>query len=149
MISRFRLYMLLFSVISFPVVAEDAAVPAQENHVARAQFTTAIEDREPVDRVAVLSPPVDEIFFFTDLRNLQGHTVVHRWKYRGEVISQVPFEVGGPRWRVFSKKVLKPDEIGEWSVTVVDESGWPLYIELFRYEPAQGRGAALGIPMSE
>lgn len=134
MISRFRSYFALLLVMPCMAVGEDIAVAAQGGQVARAQFTTAIENREPVDKVAVLSRPADEIFFFTDLRDLQGHTVVHRWRYRGEVVSQVPFEVGGPRWRVFSKKVLEPDEIGEWSVTVVDETGWPLYVELFRYE---------------
>jgi Protein of unknown function (DUF2914) len=135
MIRSFRLYLALWLLMPCMALGEDTAAPAQGAQVARAQFTTAIENREPVDKVAVLSPPADEIFFFTDLRDLQGHTVVHRWRYRGEVVSQVRFEVGGPRWRVFSKKVLEPDEIGEWSVTVVDETDWPLYVELFRYEP--------------
>jgi Protein of unknown function (DUF2914) len=119
----------------FPAAAEDA-VPSPEKKVARAQFTTAIDDREPVDKVVVLTPPAYEVYFFTDLRHLEGETVVHRWAHRGEVMSQVPFKVEGPRWRVFSRKVLKPDELGEWSVTVLDENGWPLYMELFRYQAA-------------
>jgi hypothetical protein len=82
----------------------------------------------------VASPLIREVYFFTDLRNLQGRTVMHRWMYNGQVVSQVPFEVGGPRWRVNSKKEIDPDQVGEWSVTVVDQSGWPLYTELFRYE---------------
>jgi hypothetical protein len=42
---------------------------------------------------------------------------------------------------VFSKYVLEPDQFGEWSVTVIDESDWPLYTELFRYEPASTHGS--------
>ena len=106
-----------------------------EGSVARAAFTTRIENREPVDRVLVLNPPATEIYFFTDLRNLEGHTVTHRWEYQGRAVSNVPFVIGGNRWRVFSKKVFPPDSFGEWSVTVLDDNGWPLYVELFRYEP--------------
>ncbi|HHJ17950.1 MAG TPA: DUF2914 domain-containing protein [Gammaproteobacteria bacterium] len=115
-----------------------AAPPAPDPawKVARAQFTTAIEEREPVDEIAVLVAPLDEIFFFTDLRHLQGRTVQHRWSYQGEVVSRVPFKVEGERWRVFSRMRLHPDQTGEWSVTVYDESGWPLHTELFRYEAA-------------
>jgi len=111
--------------------------PVVERHVARAVFTTGIENREPVDRLLVLSPPATEVYFFTDLRNLQGHTVVHRWQYQGKTVSNVPFVVQGDRWRVYSKKALPPDSYGEWSVTVVDDSGWPLYVELLRYEPSE------------
>jgi hypothetical protein len=122
--------------ISQQVVGADAVSPVPQGRVERAQFTSAISDREPVDRLVVVSPPVTDIFFFTELRHLQGRTITHRWEYNGEVVSQVPFEVGGPRWRVFSKKVLAPAQTGEWSVTVVDQSGWPLSVELFRYAPA-------------
>ncbi len=113
--------------------AEEA--PLAGGSVARAAFTTRIENREPVDRVLVLNPPATEVYFFTDLRNLEGHTVTHRWEYQGRAVSNVPFVVGGNRWRVFSKKVFPPDSFGEWSVTVLDDNGWPLYVELFRYEP--------------
>ena len=124
----------LVAVFSAAVQAEPAAVPDPDWKVARAQFTSAIENREPVDRVVVLSPPADEVYFFTDLRQLQDRTVTHRWEYQGQLISKKSFNVGGARWRVYSKVRLQPDQQGEWSVTVVDESGWPLYTELFRYE---------------
>ena len=115
-------------------LAEEGAIPDPQWQVARAQFTSGIENREPVDRLVVATPMIREVYFFTDLRHLTGRTVTHRWKYQGDVVSQVPFKVGGPRWRVNSKKEIEPDQVGEWSVTVVDESGWPLYTELFRYE---------------
>ena len=101
--------------------------------VARAQFTTAISDREPVDNVVLLAGPANHVFFFTDLRHLQERNVTHRWEFGGRVVSIMPFKVGGPRWRVYSRVDIEPDQLGEWSVTVVDESGWPLYTELFHY----------------
>ena len=131
-------YWAVFAIVAFstPALAEALAVPDPKWRVARAQFTTAIENREPVNEVVVLSPPQDEVYFFTDLRQLQGRTVTHRWEYQGEVLSQKSFDVGGARWRVYSKVRMLPGQLGEWSVTVVDESGWPLYTELFRYESA-------------
>jgi Protein of unknown function (DUF2914) len=114
--------------------AEGDKSPDPEWQVARGQFTSAISNREPVDRLVVATPLIREVYFFTDLRHLQGRTVTHRWEYQGKVVSQVPFEVGGPRWRVYSKKEIEPDQVGKWSVTVVDQSGWPLYTEMFRYE---------------
>ncbi len=150
---RIRKYWLpaLFVALCTQVAAEEAPVAGGE--VARASFTTRIENREPVDRVLVLNPPATEVYFFTDLRNLEGHTVTHRWEFQGRAVSNVPFVVGGNRWRVYSKKVFPPDSFGEWSVTVLDDNGWPLYVELFRYEPVSieaerlqtGRPAALGV----
>ena len=136
---------------SLPLRAQEPPVPDSRWEVARAQFTSGIKDREPVDRLLVASPLVHEVYFFTDLRHLEGRTVTHRWKYEGKVVSQVPFKVGGPRWRVNSRKDIEPDQVGEWSVTVVDQSGWPLYTELFRYEngapvlqPSEGEQQATG-----
>lgn len=132
---RIRNYWVLALCLIMPLHLGAEEVSPADGSVARAAFTTRIENREPVDRVLVLNPPATEIYFFTDLRNLEGHTVTHRWEYQGRAVSNVPFVIGGNRWRVFSKKVFPPDSFGEWSVTVLDDNGWPLYVELFRYEP--------------
>lgn len=114
---------------------EASVNPIPEAKVARAQFTNGISNREPVDQIVILTAPANEIYFFTDIRNMEGRVAVHNWEYRGKVMSIVPFQVGGQRWRVYSKMVIEPDQAGEWSVMVVDqETDWPLYSELFRYE---------------
>ena len=138
-------------ILGVSVQAEDAAVPDPDWAVARAQFATAISNREPVDDVVLLASPVNEVYFFTDLRHLQERTITHRWKFNGQVVSIVPFVVKGPRWRVFSKVEIEPDQLGEWSVTVVDESGWPLHTELFRYvaSSAGQTSAPADLPVSE
>ncbi|VAW74356.1 hypothetical protein MNBD_GAMMA15-1347 [hydrothermal vent metagenome] len=137
MIPRIRtdVVLMLFALVF--VQAHAAELPVLEKRVARAAFTSGIANREPVDRVLVLNSPMTEVYFFTDLRNLQGHTVVHRWKYNGKTVSNVPFVVEGDRWRVYSRKVFPAESFGEWSVTVIDDSGWPLYVELLRYEPLE------------
>jgi predicted DNA binding protein len=106
--------------------------PVPDAYVARAVFTTAVVNREPVDQVVSLDENATEVSFFTDLRNLQGRTVIHRWEFEGEVISEVNIQVGGPRWRAYSIKSLNPGEEGKWTVFVIDESGWPLHASIFQ-----------------
>ncbi len=105
--------------------------PVPEAYVARAVFSTGIADRESVDQVVSLGPDQDTVFFFTDLRNLQGRTVTHRWEFEGQYMGEIAFKVGGPRWRVYSKKTLNHEVIGKWTVLVLDESGWPLHASIF------------------
>lgn len=133
------------------VASGDDAGPVPGAEVARAQFTSAVKDREPVDQLVVLTAPARYIFFFTDVRNMEGRVVVHNWEYQGKLMSVVPFQVGGPRWRVFSKMELEPQQTGEWSVVVTDkDTGWPLYTELFRYDASvDGRSGQAAVPPSE
>ena len=81
--------------------------------VERAIFTSAVEKREPVDQLAVVPNTKREVYFFSDLRHLQGRQVTHRWEYKGQVMAEVTFKIGGPRWRVFSRKSLDPDQTGK------------------------------------
>jgi hypothetical protein len=106
--------------------------PVPDAYVARAVFTTEVVNREPVDQVVSLDENAARVLFFTDLRNLQGRTVTHRWEFEGQVISEVDIEVGGPRWRAYSVKKLNPGEEGKWTVFVLDESGWPLHASIFQ-----------------
>lgn len=133
-------------ILGVSVQAENVAIPDPDWEVARAQFTTAISDREPVDDIVLLAAPVNHIYFFTDLRRLQERTVTHLWKFGGRVVSNVPFKVGGPRWRVNSRVDIEPDQLGEWSVTVVDESGWPMHTELFHYVVADSAAPIRSLP---
>ena len=121
-----------------PVQAEsdpaiETPVQTQEARVALAQFTTAIENREPIDHVTFVANDVEKVFFYTDLRDLEGQTISHRWLYNGTVMAHVPFEVRGPRWRVWSSKKLIPDLIGDWTVEIVTAEGEVIAAETFTY----------------
>ena len=119
---------LLLALPTLGVSAEE-----QKGSVARAMFTTGIVDREPVDDLATVPNTEDRIYFFTDLRNLEGQIVTHRWEYNNKVMAEVTFQVGGPRWRVFSSKNLLPHWTGHWTVIVSDENGWPIKASVFEY----------------
>ena len=48
-------------------------------------------------------------------------------------MAHVPFEVRGPRWRVWSSKKLIPDLIGDWTVEIVTAEGEVIAAETFTY----------------
>ncbi len=103
--------------------AKGAGVTIFAGAVARAQFTTAVKDREPTDSLSSVGADKTEIFFFTELTGLNGTKVTHRWEHDGKPVREQSFDVGGDRWRVWSSKGLSADLKGEWKVTVVDGSG--------------------------
>ena len=106
----------------------------QKGRVARAIFTSAIVDREPVDNLDTVSGDAQRVFFFTDLRDLAGQIVTHRWEYNGKVMAEVTFKVGnGARWRVYSSKNLLPEWTGQWKVVVSNEAGQSLNTSVFNY----------------
>jgi hypothetical protein len=121
--------------------------------ISRAAFTTAVVEREPQDSISELANDRDRVFYFTELRDFAGRTLLHRWEFKGQVMGEVPFRVGGYRWRVYSTKNLEPSWLGEWTVKVVDEAGTILSSQSFEYtqatasdEPAQETGSAASEP---
>jgi hypothetical protein len=110
--------------------------PLSADAVARGTFTTAVESREPVDSITALGSNQERVFYFTELVGIGGREVTHRWDYQGEVVAEVPFAVGGPRWRAYSSKTLHKGQLGEWTVTVVDETGAVLRTDNLVYEAA-------------
>jgi hypothetical protein len=123
---RFALCALLASICtgSGPGAATAQDAPAETGSgVVRAMFALAIADREPVDVVSEIDTSASQVYFFSELRGLQGQTVRHRWERQGELMGEVSFEVRADRWRVYSSKKLLPGWIGTWTVSVVDESG--------------------------
>lgn len=96
---------------------------ATSDNVRRSNFTTHVMDREPVDDVDSLGTTFDKVFFFTEIVNFEGGSITHRWIYGGETMAEVNFDIGGPRWRVYSSKSLITTRTGEWTVEVVDGQG--------------------------
>lgn len=110
--------------------------------VMRAAFTNGIENREPVDDMKTAGNNSNKITFFTELRDMSGQTAKHRWEHNGEVMAEVEFNVGGPRWRVWSSKSLMPKWEGEWKVSVLNAAGEVISEELISYkEPVQAEAA--------
>ncbi|MBK9131326.1 MAG: DUF2914 domain-containing protein [Gammaproteobacteria bacterium] len=112
-----------------------SAALAIAGEVSRAQFTTAVDAREPADDLSeAAAANTQKIYFFTELRDLEGQTVTHRWTYNGNTMAEVSFTPGSARWRVWSSKELLPDWTGTWTVAVVDAGGTVLTEKSFEYK---------------
>ncbi|VAX05395.1 hypothetical protein MNBD_GAMMA25-1214 [hydrothermal vent metagenome] len=139
-----KLLLLLFS-----LCLVDMAVAASKGSIARSQFTTAIEDREPVDKVAVITNDITTVYYFADVRHMEGGVVTHNWIYNGQLISKKSFTVKGPRWRVYSQKELDPSMTGKWTVIVRDGQGWPLTAAVFYYVDSTSGEKNIILPLME
>ncbi len=125
--------------VALPVVPAETMSPTtvqaekpSDPRVSRAQFTHGVLKREPVDsltRFSLSSLDTDSVklYFFSELKNLKGQTVVHRWLYENDEVAKVKFRVGGNRWRVYSSKNISANKEGTWSVVINDEQGNELY----------------------
>ena len=73
--------------------------------VNRAQFTTSINDREPVSMIDSLDSSVgNSISFFTEISDMAGQTVTHQWTHQDKIMFEKTFEVKAERWRIWTSK---------------------------------------------
>ena len=91
--------------------------------VTRAVFAKQILKREPVDEINALTSDVQGVYFFTELKDMGGHTVTHRWEYDGKRVGYTEFKVKAPYWRVWSYRKTPPGATGTWKVKVLNTVG--------------------------
>lgn len=115
--------------ISINVLASDWP----HENISNAEFAMEIKDRTPLNIIEELDNSFGKIYFFTNIRNLQGQSIRHRWIYKNKVMAEVEFDINGPRWRVWSSKNLWPTWLGEWSVEVLNANSEVLYKKEFNY----------------
>jgi hypothetical protein len=114
-----------------------APLAQAQGTVARSIITTAVEDREPTNDLTEVPASEERVLFFTDLRGMAGQTIKHRWLHAGEQVAEVDFNVGGPRWRIWSSKSMIPDWQGNWTVQVIDGNGQVVAEKQFSYGAAE------------
>lgn len=115
--------------ISINVLASDWP----HENISNAEFAMEIKDRTPLNIIEELDNSFGKIYFFTNIRNLQGQSIRHRWIYKNKVMAEVEFDINGPRWRVWSSKNLWSTWLGEWSVEVLNANSEVLYKKEFNY----------------
>jgi hypothetical protein len=104
--------------------------------IVRAILTSAVRDREPVDAL-VAGQPVSGgkvVYFFTELRDLAGKSVEHRWMHGERVVSSFRYTIGSDRWRLYSRMPSGAAHKGRWQAVVVDGDGAILAVAPFLVE---------------
>lgn len=104
-----------------------------EFDVPRAFFTSKLIKGEPVNEVLILENDIKNLYFFSEVKNLQGKVVFHRWEYRGKKVFEKKFKILTESEYLISRHKLDPTKTGEWMVVMTDDRGWPIKAAMFKY----------------
>ena len=104
------------------------------SNISQANFALNVVNRTPENIVSEIDNNIKKIYFYTNLRNLKGQTITHRWSYNGKNMAEVIFHPKSNRWRVYSSKNLWHTWLGEWKVEVVNENSQILLTRTFKYK---------------
>lgn len=118
-----------------PARNADTALPTSDK-VSRATFATAISRLEPVESIDGILPAergLSRLYFFTELRGLNGQRIRHRWLINGQRIADIPVNVSSDRFRASSNMRLSKNRLGTWEVQVVDRQGNVLHASRLEY----------------
>lgn len=98
-----------------------------DRRVVRASLNTAPKNDEPgnpVKQPVILGQNESmELFYFSQIKNLMGHTLFHAWYKDGQLINKKQFEVKSNNARLVSSRKLTAREAGEWRVVLLDKKG--------------------------
>lgn len=127
------------------IIPEAASAPAQKNalpvemeaqaplprggHILRSQFTTMVTKLEPADHVSQISVSQGNIRYFSEVKDLEGEVLTHRWLKGGKTLLEKRMNIGSDQWRVWSSMRLKPEYEGLVSVLTLDKAGNVLHEE--------------------
>ncbi len=106
----------------------DRIVDPLTDTIQRAQLTTNIKDREPVDDISSYVTG-SEVIFYTELVALPDKFIIHEWYYEGELQTSVKLEIDALSgiWRTWSSKRFQDTNRGNWFVLVRGDQGQILY----------------------
>jgi hypothetical protein len=108
--------------------------------ISRAVLTTRVMNKEPID---VLKSDVsntqfnEKIYFFTEVNNLQGNVIHHMWYYQDVLQADIKLTIAAARYRTYSLKHVNNEQVGDWRVEVVTETGDLLARKEFRIHAAK------------
>jgi hypothetical protein len=109
------------------------------NHnVARAVLTYDINNKEPAGEIAkvvsVAGKKPTWVYYFTELKSMNGSKVYHEWLKNGVLDSKKELIISGDAWRTSSRKLLADSEKGNWTVRLIDEQGQLLNEKSFKVD---------------
>jgi hypothetical protein len=82
---------------------------------------------------------VDTLWFFTEIVDHAGGSITHRWLSQGKIRAEVTFQIGGPRWRVYSSKIIPSGHTDSWTVEIVNGDGKVLHSQTISRDAAAGK----------
>jgi hypothetical protein len=91
--------------------------------VYRAQLTSSIISREPIDNIDALHlQKQTALYFFTEIHGKNNKKIIHRWVFKQKNMAEITHNIGGDKWRTYSSKNFDDTMVGQWTVQVIDEN---------------------------
>ncbi len=92
--------------------------------VTQVQVCRGVEDMGPVGAGTRFPANVGSLYCFTVVEGASNPQVIyHEWQYGGGKVTSVPLSVEDESWRTWSRKAIRPAEVGAWQVKVRDGHG--------------------------
>jgi len=106
--------------------------------VSRAVLTYDLNNKEPAGEITrtvnVSEKNPTWIYYFTELKSMNGRRVYHEWLKNGVLVSKQELIISGDSWRTSSRKLFTDSTKGNWAVRLVDEHGQLLNEKNFKVE---------------
>ena len=120
-------------VLLFLFLANTAWANWPHENISQAVFASSVVDRQPIEIITEADDSLGKIYFFTNIHNLVGDTITHRWIYKDKIKAEISFDIKGKRWRVWSSKNIWHTWTGEWRVEVVNQQNETLLTRTFEF----------------
>ncbi len=106
-----------------PVITLGGAMNTE--YVSRALLTKRVEKHEPINLLSqtiTLAQFDEDLFFFTDVKNLNEQTIFHRWFYKDQQVAEISLAIYSNQYRTFSSKRILAQHTGPWRVELVNQN---------------------------
>jgi len=83
-----------------------------------------VVDRKVVDPGTNFPSSIGELYCYTKILGAKAATrITHVWYHGNVERARVDLPVKASHWRTFSKKIIRPVDIGVWHVDILDAAG--------------------------
>lgn len=132
--SNYVVSAILFCVLTIGLsFTNKATADSFDGEITRSLFTTRLKNNKPMNEVLILENNSQILYFFSEVKNMQGKTIFHRWEHHGEKVYEQKFRVAKKSEKLISRYKLDPRKTGEWMVVITDDQAWPIKASMFKY----------------
>src|SRR5262249_52063891 len=86
--------------------ASKSGIDQSSDAVTRAVISTSIMNNEPTDSLSQVPSTTSKVFFFTQIKGMEGKTVTHRWMKDGSKVADVKISIESKNFRCHSSRVV-------------------------------------------
>lgn len=105
-------------------------------HVKEIAVCRDVQYLRPIGNGTRFPADVGSLFCFTLIEGATTPQVIyHDWQYKGGLQASIPLSVEDYSWRTWSRKAIRPEQVGSWRVLVRDVEGRVLGNASFEIAP--------------